>query len=165
MLNKNMESALNGQVNAELYSAYLYLAMAAYFEGINLGGFAGWMRVQAKEEIEHAMKIYDYIFERDGQVTLSAIDKPQLEWKSPLDAFQAAYGHEQKVSGMIHNLVDIARSEKDHATENFLAWFVAEQVEEEASTLEVVQQLRMVKDAPQGMFMLDSRMGERGTSE
>ncbi|MFW6181889.1 MAG: ferritin, partial [Spirochaetota bacterium] len=113
MLTKKMESALNDQVNAELYSAYLYLAMAAYFEGSNLGGFASWMKVQAQEETVHALKIFDYVFERNGQVTLSAIEKPTGEWKSALDAFRAVYSHEQNVSGMIHHLVDIARGEKD----------------------------------------------------
>jgi ferritin len=152
-------------VNAELYSAYLYLAMAAYFEGITLGGFASWMKVQAQEETAHAMKIFGYIFERDGQVTLSAIEKPTGEWPSPMEAFRAAYSHEQKVSGMIHNLVDIARAEKDHATENFLSWFVAEQVEEEASAQEVVQKLELIKDSPHGLFMLDAKMGERGSSD
>jgi ferritin len=163
MIDKKLEDALNNQVNAELYSAYIYLAMAAYFEGINLGGFSKWMRVQAQEEVGHAMKIFDFVFERDGQVELAAIEKPALEWKSPLDAFQAAYNHEQKVTGMIHDLVELARSNKDYATENFLGWFVEEQVEEESSALEIVNNLKLIKDSPNGMFMLDARLGQRGS--
>jgi ferritin len=163
MIDKKLEDALNNQVNAELYSAYIYLAMAAYFEGINLGGFSKWMRVQAQEEVGHAMKIFDFVFERDGQVELAAIEKPALEWKSPLDAFQAAYNHEQKVTGMIHDLVELARSNKDYATENFLGWFVEEQVEEESSALEIVSNLKLIKDSPNGMFMLDARLGQRGS--
>jgi len=155
-MNSKLEKALNEQLNAELYSAYLYLSMSTYFESLNFSGFANWMRVQAKEETEHAMKFYSYIFERDGQVTLTAIDAPPTSWKSPLDAFENAYQHEVKVSGLIHDLVFLARSEKDIPTENFLQWFVEEQVEEEASTLGVVQKLKPIKDSANGLFMLGS---------
>jgi ferritin len=163
MIKSSVEKALNDQLNAEMYSSYLYMAMAAYFEDINLNGFAHWMTVQAGEEMEHARKFYSFIFERDGRVKLGAIEKPPFEWKSPLDAFETAYKHEIKVSGLIHKLVDLARKENDHATENFLGWFVAEQVEEEASALEVVNHLKMIKDSPNGLFMLNAQLGRRGS--
>ncbi len=161
MLSKKMEKALNEQVNAELYSAYLYLSMESYFRSTNMGGFANWMRVQTQEEVSHAMKIYDYVDERGGRALLAPIEGPQTEWDSPLAAFEAAYAHEQKVTALINDLVDLAIGEKDHATNNFLQWFVAEQVEEEASADEIVQRLKMMKDAPGGMFMLDRELGQR----
>ena len=162
MIKSSVEKALNDQLNAEMYSSYLYMAMAAYFEDINLNGFAHWMTVQAGEEMEHARKFYSFIFERDGRVKLGAIDEPPFKWKSPLDAFENAYNHEVKVSGLIHKLVDLARKEKDHATENFLGWFVAEQVEEEASAIEVVNHLKMIKDSVNGLYMLNAHLGKRG---
>ena len=161
MLSEKMKDALNKQVNAELYSSYLYLSMAAYFDSINLNGFAQWMKAQAKEEIGHAMKIYKYIYDRGNSVELESIDKPPIKWDSPLDAFEDAYKHEQKVSGMINNLVVIAREEKDYATENFLQWFVEEQVEEEASVDEIVQKLKYVEGSKNAIFMLDSKLGQR----
>ncbi|MCK5568134.1 MAG: ferritin, partial [Spirochaetes bacterium] len=133
MLSKKLESELNKQLNAELYSAYLYLSMAAYYESKNLKGFANWMNVQAQEEQVHGMKIYDYINGRGGRVQLAVIEAPPVEWSSVVDVFDNVYSHEQKVTGLINNLVNIATEEKDHATVNFLQWFVAEQVEEEAS--------------------------------
>ena len=161
MISKKMEEALNGQVNAELYSAYLYLSMESYFKSLNLNGFANWMRVQTQEEVTHAMKIYDFVNERGGRIILKAIDGPQTEWDSPLAVFEAVYVHEQKVTGLINDLVDLAIKEKDHATNTFLQWFVNEQVEEESSADEVVQQLKMMENAPGGMFMLDRELGQR----
>jgi ferritin len=161
MISKKMEKALNEQVNAELYSAYLYLSMEAYFKSQNLNGFANWMRVQTQEEVMHAMKIYEFINERGGRITLKAIDGPQTKWDSPLAVFKAVYEHEQKVTGLINNLVDLAIEEKDHATNTFLQWFVNEQVEEEASADQVVQQLKMMEKAPGGVFMLDRELGQR----
>ncbi len=161
MISKKMEKALNEQVNAELYSAYLYLSMEAYFKSLNLNGFANWMRVQTQEEISHAMKIYGFIDERGGRITLKAIEGPQTKWDSPLAVFKAVYEHEQKVTGLINDLVDLAIEEKDHATNTFLQWFVNEQVEEEASADQVVQQLKMMEKAPGGMFMLDRELGQR----
>lgn len=160
MIDEKMQEALNKQVNAELYSSYLYLSMSAWFELVNLKGMAHWMRLQADEENMHAMKIFDYIIERGGRVVLRAIDEPPAEWDSPLAAFQAADEHEHKVTGMINDLVNLALELKDHATNNMLQWFVAEQVEEEASTDEVVQQLKMIGDS-QGLLMLDKALGER----
>lgn len=156
-----MDQALNEQVNAEMYSAYLYLSMESYFKSTNLNGFANWMRAQTQEEMMHAMKIYDFINERGGRVTLKAIEGPPTRWNSPLDVFEAVFEHEQKVTGLINALVDLAIQEKDHATNSFLQWFVAEQVEEEASADEALQQLKMMENAPGGMFMLDRELGQR----
>ena len=161
MISKKMEDALNAQVNAELYSAYLYLSMESYFKAQNLNGFANWMRIQTQEEVMHATKIYDFINERGGRVLLKAIEGPQTEWDSALAVFKAAYEHEQKVTSLINNLVDLAIKEKDHATNSFLQWFVNEQVEEEASADGIVQQLKMMENAPGGMFMLDRELGQR----
>lgn len=161
MISKKIEKALNEQENAELFSAYLYLSMEAYFKSLNLNGFANWMRVQTQEEIAHAMKIYEFINERGGRITLKAIDGPEIKWGSPLAVFKAVYEHERKVTGLINNLVDLAIKEKDHATNTFLQWFVNEQVEEESSADEMVQQLKMMEKAPGGMFMLDRELGQR----
>ena len=161
MINKKMQDALNEQVNAEFYSAYLYLSMVAYFESMNMPGFATWMRVQTQEEIVHAMKIYDYVNDRGGRVILKSIAEPQAEWKSPLAAFEAAYGHEQKVTGLINGLVNLAIEEKDHAANMFLQWFVNEQVEEEESAEKVVNKLKLAADDSDGMNMLDNEMGQR----
>jgi len=161
MISKKMEEALNGQVNAELYSAYMYLSMESYFKSVNLNGFANWMRIQTQEEVMHGMKIYDFINERGGRVTLKAIEGPPIKWKSPLAVFEAVYAHEQKVTGLINKLVDLAIKEKDHATNTFLQWFVNEQVEEESSADAIVQQLKMMEKAPGGMFMLDRELGQR----
>jgi len=161
MIDKKMQDALNEQVNAELYSAYLYLSMEAYFESINLAGFANWMRVQTQEEVVHGMKIYDYIDERGGRVTLKPIAGPQVKWDSPLAVFEAAYEHEQKVTGLINGLVDIAIELKDHASNAFLQWFVDEQVEEEKSADDVVQKLKLMADAPGGLYMLDNELAQR----
>jgi ferritin len=161
MLSKKMEKALNEQVNAELYSAYLYLSMEAYFKSLNLNGFANWMMVQTQEEVSHAMKIYGFIDERGGRISLKAIDGPQTKWDSPLSVFKAVYEHEQKVTGLINNLVNLAIEAKDHATNTFLQWFVNEQVEEESSADQLVQQLKMMENAPGGMFMLDRELGQR----
>ena len=161
MISKKIEKALNEQVNAELYSAYLYLSMEAYFKSLNLNGFATWMRVQTQEEMMHAMKIYEFINGRGGRITLKAIEGPQTKWDSPLALFKDVYVHEQKVTSLINNLVNLAIEEKDHATNAFLQWFVNEQVEEEASADQVVQQLKMMEKAPGGMFMLDRELGLR----
>jgi ferritin len=161
MLSKKMEQALNEQVNAEMYSAYLYLAMSAYFEDQNLSGFANWMYVQAQEEMTHAMKIYNFIFDRGGKVTLKAIDTPPAEWDDPLKVVEEVYEHEQKVTKMIHDLVDLAREEKDHGTDNMLQWFVAEQVEEEASADELIQRLKLIGGAGHGLLLIDKELAGR----
>lgn len=161
MISKKMQDALNEQINAELYSAYLYLAMESYFESLNLAGFANWMRIQTQEEALHAMKIYDFVNERGGKVTLKAIAQPPAKWASPLAVFEAVYKHEQKVTGLINELVNLAVKEKDHATNSFLQWFVNEQVEEESSANAMVQKVKMVNKTPGGIFMLDKELGQR----
>jgi ferritin len=161
MLNKKVEESINKQIVAELYSAYLYFAMAAYFETENLNGMGQWMKAQAFEEMYHAMKFYDYVNERGGRVVFLGIDKPPEKWDSPLATFTAAYDHEVKVTGMINDLVDIARSENDKATESFLNWYVDEQVEEEANADEIVNKLKLMAGAPGGLFMLDEKLGQR----
>jgi len=161
MIKKKMENALNKQLNAELYSSYLYLSMSAYFGAINLKGFANWMRVQCQEEWVHAMKFYDFIITRGGRVTLTAIDAPPTQWKSPIAVFAHTYQHEQKVTGLINNLVDLAISESDHATNNFLQWFVTEQVEEESSASEIVEKLKLIGEARESLLMLDQELGQR----
>jgi ferritin len=161
VLSLKMQAALNRQINEELYSSYLYLAMAAYFHGLNLEGFAHWMHIQSGEENGHAMKFFHYIYERGSDVKLMALKEPQHEWASPLAAFQDAYHHEQHISGLINDLVNLALEEKDHATANFLQWFLAEQVEEEASADRIVRQLTMIADSPAALFMLDREMAQR----
>ena len=161
MLPEKMLSAFNKQINAEMYSAYLYLSMEAYFQSINLTGFASWMRVQTQEEMMHAMKIYDFVFERGGKVTLEAIAKPVSSWTSPLAAFEEVLKHEQHVTSLINKLVDLAIKEKDHASNIFLQWFVTEQVEEEASADAVIQRLKLVENYSSGLFMIDTELGQR----
>lgn len=161
MLSEKMLDALNGQMNAEFDSAHLYLSMSYFFSGQNLSGMAHWMKTQYEEEVEHAGKIADYINARGGRIALSAIDAPGGEWDSPLAVFEDAYNQECKVTAMIHKLVDSAREEDDKATENFLAWFIDEQVEEEATTLEVVEKMRMIGDATGALFMYDQVLGKR----
>lgn len=161
MLSDRMEKALNGQVNAELYSAYLYLAMSSYFKSMNLNGFGRWMEVQTLEELTHAKKFFDYVNERGGRAVVTSIDGPQNEWASPVATFEQVYQHEQKVSGLINELVNLAIEERDHATNNFLQWFVSEQVEEEASANDVLQKLKLIDRGQGGLFLLDQELGQR----
>ena len=161
MINNKIQKSLNDQLNAELFSAYLYLSMSAYFQSISLSGFSNWMTVQAQEELSHAMKFFYFINERGGRVSLDIIDKPQLEWDSPLHAFETAYKHEQHVTALINNIVELSQVEKDYATYNFLQWFVSEQVEEEASADDIVQKLKLIGDAGHGLFMIDNELGKR----
>ncbi|NDV24011.1 ferritin [Desulfovibrio sp. JC022] len=161
MSNKVLEKALNEQLNAEMYSAYLYLSMSAYFSDIGLDGFATWMRVQAKEEQFHAMKFYDYINERGGRVLLTAIEAPKTEWDSPLACIEAVLEHEKHVTSLINNLVNLAIDERDHATNIFLQWFVTEQVEEEDSVNAVLNKLRLLNGEGNGMFILDKELSTR----
>ncbi|MCP4685254.1 MAG: ferritin [bacterium] len=161
MLSKKMEKALNEQINAELYSSYLYLAMSAHFADQNLEGFANWMRIQAQEELAHAMKFFDHIIERDGQAKLAAIKGPESTFKAPLEIFQAAFEHEKYISGRINDLVTLAIKENDHASNNFLQWFVGEQVEEEATANGIVQQLKLIGKDAAATFHLDIELAKR----
>jgi ferritin len=161
MLSNKMEAAINQQINAEMYSSYLYLSMATYFESISLGGFSNWMRQQAQEEMFHAMKMFDFICERGSRVILKAIDEPPSEWSSVLDVLENVLAHEQKVTGLINDLVNLALDERDHATNIFLQWFVSEQVEEEDTAGGLVDKLKRIGDDANGLFMLDTELANR----
>lgn len=162
MIGKTVEDAINKQINEEMYSAYLYLSMSAYFESINLKGFANWMYVQYKEEVEHAMKFYQHLKDRGGQMKLYAIAEPPSRWESPLVAFRATLAHEQHITECINNLVDLAEREKDRAAYNMLQWFINEQVEEEANDEEIIGQLEMIGDSKNGLLMIDRELAKRG---
>lgn len=161
MIAKKIHAGFNEQINRELYSAYLYLSMAAYFDSLNLDGFANWMRVQTKEEMAHAMKFFDHLRDRDARVELEAIDKPKVKWASPLDAFKAAYAHEKSITGSINGLYRLAEKEADYPAKVLLDWFVKEQVEEEASASKIVLMLERIKDSGSGLVMLDKELGKR----
>ena len=161
MLNAEIEEALGKHLNAEIYSSHLYYSMSAYFESLSLGGFARWMRIQALEELSHVQKFFDYVHERGGRLHMQAVDAPPVEWESPLACFKAVYDHEVEVSTLINGLMDLAIAKSDHATVNFLQWFIGEQVEEEASADEVVQKLRLVENTQGGIFLLDQELAKR----
>lgn len=161
MIKPKILNILNKQINEELYSSYLYLSMSNYFSSLNLDGFAKWMRMQSQEENAHGMKIYDYILQRDGKVVLSKIETPKAIWKSPLEVFQETLKHEQHISSCIHNIVNLAIQEKDHATTQFFQWFVGEQVEEESNASSILEKMKMVGDNKSGLFMLDRELGKR----
>jgi ferritin len=161
MISKKMEKAFNSQINAETYSAYLYWSMSASLEEIGLPGFANWMRVQAQEEMVHALKFYTHIIERGGTVTLTAIDGPPTKWDDVTAVFKDAYKHEQKVTSLINGLVDLATKEKDHTAHPFLQWFVNEQIEEEKNDDDVLKKLKLVNGSSGGILILDKEMGVR----
>ncbi len=161
MLSKKMDKALNGQINAEIYSSYMYLSMSAWFEQAGLAGLANWMRQQAQEEMFHGMKIFDFVNERGARVILEAIIQPPSDWKSALDVFQATLAHEQKVTGLINDLTNLALDERDHATNIFLQWFISEQVEEEAGVGAILDKLKLIGKESGGLFALDQELGQR----
>lgn len=160
-MDRKIQDAFNEQLNAELYAAYLYLSMSAYFESQNFKGIAHWMRTQAQEELLHAMKFFDFLNERGARVLLAKVKEPKTEWSSPLDAFEDTCEHESKVTSLIHGLVELSLSEKDHAANTFLQWFVTEQVEEEATAQEIRDKLKFVKDNAVALFMIDQELGQR----
>ena len=161
MFNPRIQDAFNRQLNAELFSSYLYLSMSACFESQNLKGMAHWMRIQVQEELQHAMKFLDFINDRGGRVLLTAVEGPRTEWSSPLEAFQDTCEHESKVTGLINDLVDLSIKEKDHAANTFLQWFVTEQVEEEASAREIADKLKLAGDNSVALLMIDQELGRR----
>lgn len=161
MISKSMQEAINDQINEELYSSYLYLAMAAHFDAENFSGFAHWMKVQADEERSHAMKFYGYIYDRGGKVTFKAIPQPPSKFKSSLDIFKQVLEHEQKITKLINKLYELAIKEKDYPTEMMLHWFISEQVEEEKNDNEIINYLETVGDSPVSLMMLDRRLAER----
>ena len=165
MFGEAIQNAMNEQIKNEFFAAYQYLSMAAYCESENFPGFAHWMRTQAREETEHAMKFYDFILDRNGHVVLQAIDGPVVEFGSPLEVFERALEHEQRVTAMINDLYGLVVSENDYASQTFLQWFVTEQVEEEKNTGDVVETLKMIGDKSEALFLLDRELARRGNDE
>ncbi len=161
MINENVEKAINAQINAELYSEYLYLSMSAYLKSIGLNGCAAWMQIQVQEERAHAMGMFDYVIRRGGKITLEAIDKPKTEWNSVLDVFESALLHEELVTSKINALANVAQENNDRATMLFLNWYITEQVEEEENFTDLICQIKMVKDNPSALFALDKELGAR----
>lgn len=161
MLNEKVHQAINKQINKELYSAYLYQSMMAHFDALGLQGFANWMRIQSMEETLHAYKFYAYVIERGMKVTLTGIDGPETEWPTPLAAFEQVLSHEQYVTSLINNLMDIALETRDHASTSFLQWYVDEQVEEEGNAEQIVSKLKLIGDNPQALLMIDQELGAR----
>ena len=161
MLSKKMQDALNKHLNEEFYSSYLYLSMAAHFEEENMKGFANWFKIQSQEEYMHAMKFYAFIVQTGGQVILKEIGAPKTSWKSVMDAFKDTLAHENKITGLIHKLVDQSMQAKDYATNNFLQWFVTEQVEEVSTVEEIIHKLEMIGDNKGGLYMMDRELGAR----
>lgn len=161
MLNKKLEEALNAQINAEMWSAYLYLSMAAYCHENGNPGMANWFTVQFKEEQDHAHILFNYVVSRGGRVLLAPVDAVRTSWNSPLEAFEDTLEHEQKVTGLINNLYGLATEEKDYATQSMLKWFIDEQVEEEEAAREIIDKLRMIKDNGYGLYMIDKELAAR----
>ena len=161
MLSKRMQEALNVQLNAEYYSSYLYLSMAAYAESINLKGFANWFRIQNQEEMFHVMKFFAFVIDRRAKVELKAIEAPPSTWDSPLAVFEDTLKHEQHVTSLINRLMDSASEEHDNATHTLLQWFINEQVEEESAADEIVQKLKLIGSEPSGLYLLDRDLAAR----
>lgn len=165
MLSPAVQTAINNQIKSELYSAYVYLAMTAYCESLNLRGFAHWMRMQSQEELSHAMKLFDYVHDRGGRVTLQAIAAPSVDFKSPLEMVQEVYEHECKVTAMITALYETALKEHDYATQVHLQWFLTEQVEEEKNANEIFERLRMIGNQSAALLLLDRELSARTNAE
>ena len=161
MLNTKLEIELNKQLNAELFSAYLYLSMSSFLASKNLSGFSNWMKVQFEEEQFHALKLYNYIIDRGGRVILQPIESPKNEWEGIIDVFNDVMNHEQKITSMINELVNKSMEEKDHATVNLLQWYISEQVEEEATVSDILEQLKLIEGKGAGLFILDREMRQR----
>ena len=161
MLKESVEKALNAQINAEMHSAYLYLSMSAWFQAKGLPGFSNWMKIQYQEELTHAMKFFNYVHERNGRVLLEPIAGVEQEFESIIDAFEKTLAHEQKVTSMINDLVDVAMAASDHATQSFLKWFVDEQVEEEATVQGILDDLRLINGQGNGLFLLNRELATR----
>ncbi len=158
MISEKIEKAINAQINAELYSSYLYLSMNSWFANVSLTGFAQWMKVQAQEEASHAMILYQYLLDRGGRVLLAPIEQPQQEWDCAKCVFEDVYKHEQYVTSLINEIVTLAMDEKDHATVAALQWFVTEQVEEEASALEILDHLKLIGEDKSALLMKDKEL-------
>lgn len=161
MISKKMAAALNEQQNKEIFSAYLYLSMALSSEEMGLKGFANWFNIQVKEELFHAQKTTNYLLDQGAKITLKAIAKPQTEFKSALDLFQATLKHEKIVTKSINDLLSLANRENDHATAAMLQWFISEQVEEEAAATDIIQKLKLIGKDGSGLYMLDKELMAR----
>lgn len=161
MLSQTLQDAINTQIHHEFYSSYLYLSMSAYCESINLGGFAKWLRVQNSEEDEHAIKLFDYVYSRGGKVVLQAIEQPPVEFGKPMEIFTAVLEHERKITAGITSLYELAIKEADYPTQFMLQWFITEQVEEEKNAMDIIEQMKMVGDAPVSLMMVDRALGAR----
>ncbi|MEE9215179.1 MAG: ferritin [Thermodesulfobacteriota bacterium] len=161
MLSKEVEKAINNQIKNEYYSSYIYLSMAAYCESINMQGFAKWMRTQSNEEMKHAMRLFDYVIDRDGRVVLQSIPKPPLDFESLAKIFQQVLDHEREVTSMINKLYELAINDNDHATSVELQWFISEQVEEEKSAKDILEKLKLAGDDPSALLILDHQLSER----
>lgn len=165
MLDKKMATAINNQIQEEMYSFYLYLAMAEYAADQGLPGMQHWMRNQAMEEFAHSIRFMNYLSEKGAAVELKVLKAPKKTWKSPKQAFEEAYKHEGHITSCINNLVDLALSLKDHASVNMLNWFVGEQVEEEATAKSVIDMFNLTGSAPGGMFMVDKELAARPAAQ
>jgi ferritin len=161
MINKKINEAFNEQINEEIFSSYLYLSMATYFDNMGMTGFSHWFRLQAQEEMFHAMKFYHHIVERGGRVILKAIQEPEINWESTLNAFEAALKHEEHISACINDLMDLSMNEKDYASRSLLQWFVDEQVEEEASVTEIIDKLNLAGKQGHMVYMIDRELSAR----
>ena len=161
MLSKKLEDAVNEQIKNELYSAYLYLAMAAHCEHKNFKGFANWLKIQAKEEVAHAIRLYDFVNDRGGKVVLSAIDQPPAEYQSLTEIFEKVLNHEKGVTTKINHLYELAKEENDYPLQVHLQWFIDEQVEEEKNPAEILAMLQLTGESGSGIMMLDHELGER----
>jgi ferritin len=161
MFSPVVQDKMNQQIMHEMYSAYMYLSMSAHCESANLPGFARWLRMQAEEEMEHALKFYDFIHERNGKVVLFAIDQPPSEFGTPREIFEQVYAHEQKVTGLINSIYELSVKENDYPSQIFLHWFIEEQVEEESNSSQILETLKMIGDSANGLFMLDRQLGKR----
>ncbi len=161
MLSENMSRAMNVQVNREFYSSYLYLSMSAFFESLGFKGMAGWMRVQAGEELVHAMKMYDYIVFRGGRANMLAVEAPKFSWSSPEEAFQQVWDHERVVTGLIGNLLNVAIMDNDESTKDFLQWYMDEQVEEEESSDSVLKKVKAAGNDSNALKNVDKELGKR----
>jgi len=161
MVNQKIEKIINEQINAEMYSSYLYLAMSSYCANLGLAGFANWLKIQAKEELSHADFMFNYLIERNGRVVLDTIEKPPLDWKNVIDIFEETFKHEQYISSRINNILTVALEENDHATASFFKWFIDEQVEEEATAADVLSKLKLTKAEGAALFFMDQELAKR----
>lgn len=163
-MNPSMSLRLNKQINAELYSSYLYLAMSAYCASKSLNGFAHWFRLQAQEEQMHGLKIYDFVIDREGEIRLESIAEPLSRFESIVDVFEKAHAHEKHVTTLLNDLAGFAQKENDYATAIFLQWFITEQIEEEATVRDILERLKMIGSSGDGLLMMDHALGQRATA-